>query len=65
MYPFTSFDLRNVTFESKEGLIESLLTNSLDRSAFDHCTVQLNSGNKALLTADEIAQITSKGYTIA
>lgn len=65
MYPFTSFDLRNVTFESKEGLIESLLTNSLDRSAFDPCTVQLNSGNKASLTADEIAQITSKGYTIA
>ena len=65
MYPFTSFDLRDVIFESKEGLIESLLTNSLDRSAFDHCTVQLNSGNKGLLTADEIAQITSKGYTIA
>lgn len=65
MYPFTSFDLGNVTFESKEGLIESLLTNSLDRSAFDPCTVQLNSGNKASLTADEIAQITSKGYTIA
>ena len=60
-----SFDLEEVTFTSKEGLIESLLTNSLDRSAFDHCTIRLNSSNKSDLTADEIAQITSKGYTIA
>ena len=64
-YAFYSFDLSNVTFESKEGLIESLLTNSLDRSAFDPCSITLNSNTKALLTADEIAQITSKGYTIA
>ena len=65
IYAFYSFDLSNVTFESKEGLIESLLTNSLDRSAFDPCSITLNSNTKALLTADEIAQITSKGYTIA
>lgn len=64
-YAFYSFDLSNVKFESKEGLIESLLTNSLDRSAFDPCSITLNSTTKALLTADEIAQITSKGYTIA
>ena len=65
IYAFYSFDLSNVKFESKEGLIESLLTNSLDRSAFDPCSITLNSNTKALLTADEIAQITSKGYTIA
>ena len=65
IYPFKSFDLSNVEFESKEGLIESLLTNSLDRSAFDPCNITLNSNTKALLTADEIAQITSKGYTIS
>ena len=64
IYAFYSFDLSNVKFESKEGLIESLLTNSLDRSAFDPCNITLNSNTKALLTADEIAQITSKGYTI-
>ena len=65
IYAFYSFDLSNVIFESKEGLIESLLTNSLDRSAFDPCNITLNSNTKALLTADEIAQITSKGYTIS
>lgn len=65
IYPFTYFDLNNVTFESKEGLIEALLTNSLDRSAFEPCSITLNSNTKASLTSDQIAQITSKGYTIA
>ena len=50
---------------AKEGLIETLITNSLDRSAFSTCTIKLNSSTKGLLTSDEIAQITSKGYTIA
>ena len=65
IYPFMHFDLSDVTFKSKEGLIEALITNSLDRSAFDPVSITLNSDNKALLTSDEIAQITSKGYTIA
>ena len=60
-----NFNLSEVTFKSKEGLIEALITNSLDRSAFDPVTIKLNSSTKALLTSDEIAQITSKGYTIA
>ena len=64
-YPFGHFDLSKVTFTSKEGLIETLITNSLDRSAYDSVSITLNSDTKALLTSDEIAQITSKGYTIA
>ena len=58
-------DLSDITFKSREGLIEALITNSLDRSAFDPVSITLNSSTKALLTSDEIAQITSKGYTIA
>ena len=65
IYSFRHFDLSLVTFKSKEGLIETLITNSLDRSALDSVTIELNSSTKALLTSDEIAQITSKGYTIA
>lgn len=65
IYSFRHFDLSLVTFKSKEGLIETLITNSLDRSALDSVSITLNSDTKALLTSDEIAQITSKGYTIA
>ena len=64
IYPFMFLDLYDVTFKSKEGLIETLITNSLDRSAFDPVYIKLNSDTKELLTSDEIAQITSKGYTI-
>ena len=65
IYSFKYFDLSRVTFKSKAGLIETLITNSLDRSALDTCRIELNSDTKKLLTEDEIAQITSKGYTIA
>lgn len=65
IYSFKHFDLSDVTFTSKEGLIETLITNSLDRSALDSVPITLNSSTKELLTSDEIAQITSKGYTIA
>lgn len=65
IYSFKHFDLSEVTFTSKEGLIETLITNSLDRSALDSVSITLNSSTKELLTSDEIAQITSKGYTIA
>lgn len=64
-YPFGHFDLSLVNFTSKEGLIETLITNSLDRASYDTVSIKLNSDTKALLTSDEIAQITSKGYTIA
>ena len=65
IYPLMYFNLSNVTFTSKEGLIEALITNSLDRSAFDPVSIKLSSSTKSLLTSDEIAQITSKGYTIS
>ena len=65
IYSFMYLDLYDITFKSKEGLIETLITNSLDRSALDSVTIELNSDTKELLTSDEIAQITSKGYTIA
>ena len=65
IYSFKHFDLSLVTFKSKEGLIEALITNSLDRASYDSVSIKLNSETKALLTSDEIAQITSKGYTIA
>ena len=65
IYSFRHFDLSLVTFKSKAGLIETLITNSLDRSALDSVSIELNSDTKKLLTEDEIAQITSKGYTIA
>ena len=58
-------DVSDITFKSREGLIETLITNSLDRSAYGSVPITLNSETKALLTSDEIAQITSKGYTIA
>lgn len=64
-YPFGHFDLSKVTFTSKEGLIETLITNSLDRASYDSVSITLSSSTKELLTSDEIAQITSKGYTIA
>ena len=32
---------------------------------FSTCTVTLSKNAKALLTEDEIAQITAKGYTLA
>lgn len=51
----------------KQSLIDSLITNSFDRAAagYNTCTVALGSYTKGVLTEDEIAQITAKGYTIA
>lgn len=54
--------------ENRQSLVKSLLENTVDRTKFSGAkpvTIQLDPAVKALLTADEIAQITSKGYTIA
>ena len=53
--------------DARQSLIDSLLTYSFDRATagYSTCTITLLSYTKALLTEDEIAQITSKGYTIA
>lgn len=54
--------------ENRQSLVKSLVENTVDRTKFSGAnpvTIQLDPAVKALLTADEIAQITSKGYTIA
>ena len=52
---------------ARQSLIDTLITYSYDRATagYSTCTVTLSSDTKALLTEDEIAQITAKGYTLA
>lgn len=53
---------------ARKSLIDTLITNSYDRRANNYvsrCTIQLHADTKALLTTNEIAQITAKGYTLA
>lgn len=53
--------------DAKQSLIDSLITYSFDRAAagYSTCTIKLAPATKALLTEEEIAQITAKGFTIA
>ena len=53
--------------DAKQSVIDSLITYSFDRATngYSTCTVTLSSKTKGLLTEDEIAQITAKGFTIA
>lgn len=50
-----------------QALKDSLITYSFDRATagYDTCTITLYADTKALLSEDEIAQITAKGFTIA
>lgn len=52
---------------AKQSLIDTLITYSYDRATagYSTCTVTLHADTKALLTEDEIAQMTAKGYTLA
>lgn len=52
---------------ARQSLINMLATNSFDRATngYSTCTVTLSSKTRAVLTSDEIAQITAKGFTIA
>ena len=52
---------------ARQSLVDTLITYSYDRATagYSTCTVTLHSNTKALLTEDEIAQITAKGYTLA
>lgn len=52
---------------ARQSLIDSLITYSFDRAAagYSTCTIKLAAKTKALLTEEEIAQITAKGFTIA
>lgn len=67
-----SFDFRSLTSwgdgseENRQSLVDSLTAYSFDRAAagYDTCTIQLAAAAMARLTADEIAAITAKGYTL-
>ena len=52
---------------ARQSLIDTLITYSYDRATagYSTCTVTLHADTKALLTQDEIAQMTAKGYTLA
>lgn len=53
--------------ENRQSLIDSLITYSYDRASagMATATIQLSANSKALLTDDEIAQITAKGFSLA
>ena len=53
--------------EARQSLIDSLITYSYDRASagMATATIQLSENTKALLTDEEIAQITAKGFTIS
>ena len=53
--------------ENRQSLIDSLITYSYDRATngMASATIKLSTNTKALLTEDEIAQITAKGFTIS
>lgn len=47
---------------ARQSLVKSLLTNTTEKS--NAVRIYLSTNTKAALTDEEIAQITSKGYTI-
>lgn len=53
--------------EARQSLIDSLITYSYDRASagMATATITLSTNTKALLTEEEIAQITNKGFTIS
>lgn len=53
--------------DARQSLIDSLITYSFDRASagYPTCTISLSYTTKHLLTEDEKAQITAKGFTIA
>lgn len=74
---FTSIDFSSTiwgtgdTDEEKatnvQSIVDTLLTNSFDRASagYSTCTIKLRTATKALLTTEQLAAITAKGYTIA
>lgn len=69
----TTYDFSGATVwgtggeENRQSLIDSLITYSYDRASagMSTVTIKLSANTKALLTEEEIAQITAKGFTIA
>ena len=68
----TTYDFSGVSYwgtggeENRQSLIDSLITYSYDRASngMPTATITLSANTKALLTEEEIAQITNKGFTI-
>lgn len=58
---------RTTPEESRQSLIYTLIEHSFDRktAGYSTCTIYLHNNTKSLLTSEEIAQITAKGFTIA
>lgn len=69
----TSFQFQGATVwgtggeENRQSLIDSLITYSYDRASagMPTATIKLSANTKALLTEEEIAQITNKGFSLA
>ena len=68
---FSDFEYWGINNEkypnARQSLVNTLLTNSYDRASagYSSCRISLNKNVKNLLTSDEIAAITAKGFTIA
>ena len=68
---FTNWGIPNASYadtsDARQSLIDTLLTYSFDRATAEYstCTITLSANTKALLTTEELEQITAKGYTIA
>lgn len=67
LYHFSNTSWGTGSEENRQSLIDSLITYSYDRASagMATATITLSANTKALLTEEEIAQITQKGYTIA
>lgn len=61
----SSSDWEKMRFTTREGLLDTLLTNSLDRSNLPTASLPIGSTNLKLLTPEDMAQITAKGYTLS
>lgn len=66
---FTNWGLPEDSFsftqDAKDSVVSSLITNSVDKSANPTAqNIKLSKNTLSVLTDEEIAQITSKGYTI-
>ena len=64
-FVLSSSSWSEMRFTTREGLLDTLLTNSLDRSKLNAASLPIGSTNLELLTPEDIAQITAKGYTLS
>lgn len=58
---------RTTPEESRQSIIYTLIEHSFDRqtAGYPTCTIYLHNNTKSVLTEEEIAQITAKGFSIA